>query len=102
MSSSLSHILPPTTADSLLRIIIIRFYFSFKDTHSLYMCMDLAPGGELLHYIVRLRKENEEKEIEHTALSVESSRFYASEIVCALEYLHRMEIIHRDLKPESK
>ena len=34
-------------------------------------------------------------------LSEDGSRFYAAEVVAALEYLHLMGLIYRDLKPES-
>ena len=34
-------------------------------------------------------------------LPEEDARFYAAEVVCALEYLHLMGYIYRDLKPES-
>lgn len=63
--------------------------------------MDLAAGGELLSYIQLKRKENENNNIQNTALDISSARFYSSEILDALEYLHRREIVHRDLKPES-
>jgi hypothetical protein len=32
----------------------------------------------------------------------EDAKFYAAEVVAALEYLHLMGFIYRDLKPESK
>lgn len=35
-------------------------------------------------------------------LPEDGSRFYAAEVVAALEYLHLMGFIYRDLKPESK
>ena len=34
-------------------------------------------------------------------LSEDGARFYAAEVVAALEYLHLMGFIYRDLKPES-
>ena len=33
--------------------------------------------------------------------SVEMSKFYAAEVVCALEYMHSKNIAYRDLKPEN-
>lgn len=35
-------------------------------------------------------------------LPEDGSRFYAAEVVAALEYLHLMGFIYRDLKPESE
>ena len=52
--------------------------------------MDFLNGGELFFH---LRKSNRFDE--------DRIRFYASEIVLALEYLHKHGIIYRDLKPEN-
>lgn len=35
------------------------------------------------------------------ACDMYTSKFYLSEIIEAVEYLHRQNIIHRDLKPEN-
>ncbi|XP_062175036.1 serine/threonine-protein kinase D6PKL2-like [Alnus glutinosa] len=53
---------------------------------------EFCPGGDL-HV---LRQNQPDKRFDEAAV-----RFYASEVVVALEYLHMMGIIYRDLKPEN-
>ncbi|KAL5733660.1 hypothetical protein ACOSQ2_033352 [Xanthoceras sorbifolium] len=53
---------------------------------------EFCPGGDL-HV---LRQQQPDKRFQEAAV-----RFYASEVVVALEYLHMMGIIYRDLKPEN-
>ncbi|CAN1318875.1 3-phosphoinositide-dependent protein kinase 2 [Linum perenne] len=69
---------------------VVRLYFTFQDTFSLYMALESCEGGELFDQITRKRR-----------LSEEEARFYAAEVVDALEYIHRMGLIHRDIKPEN-
>jgi len=52
--------------------------------------MDFLNGGELFYH---LRKE--------TKFSEARAKFYAAEIILALECLHSNGIIYRDLKPEN-
>jgi serine/threonine protein kinase len=52
--------------------------------------MEYVIGGELFSYLRAAHKFPD-----HVA------RFYASEIVVALEYLHSQGIVYRDLKPEN-
>jgi serine/threonine protein kinase len=69
---------------------IVTLYTSFQDATNLYFVMEYVIGGELF---TMLRKKN--RFINDTA------KFYASEIVLALEYLHSKNIVYRDLKPEN-
>ncbi|KAK5651485.1 hypothetical protein OQA88_11939 [Cercophora sp. LCS_1] len=56
-----------------------------------YIILELAPGGELFHQIVRL-----------TYFSEELSRHVIVQVAKALEYLHEEKgIVHRDIKPEN-
>jgi len=69
---------------------IVVLYASFQDENNLFMLMEYIIGGELFS---QLRKVGR--------FSNDTSRFYAAEIVLALEYLHSKNIVYRDLKPEN-
>jgi len=49
-----------------------------------------SQGGQLLHHLGQ-----------EVMFSETQVRFYAGQVVLALEYLHSLDIIHRDLKPEN-
>ncbi|XP_062210599.1 serine/threonine-protein kinase WAG1-like [Phragmites australis] len=59
-----------------------------------YACflMDYCSGGDL-HAVLRRRPGGR--------LPVAASRFYAAEVLLALEYLHALGFVYRDLKPEN-
>lgn len=52
--------------------------------------MDFLNGGELFYHLRREQRFSEDR-----------TRFYAAEILVALECLHENGIIYRDLKPEN-
>ena len=80
---------------------IVRLWMTFKDTSYLYMVMELAHGGELLHVINSFRDEKAAAGQADAACDPALARFYAAETVQALEHIHGHGIVHRDLKPEN-
>ena len=69
---------------------IIRLYGTFQDQQNLFMLLEYAIGGELFTYLRRAGR-----------FTLGTTKFYAAEIVCALEYMHNLNIVYRDLKPEN-
>ena len=69
---------------------IVNFEGLFQDDNSIYMIMDYVPGGELFSHL-RKRKKFDEP----------IAKFFACEIISALEHLHKLLIAHRDIRPEN-
>lgn len=69
---------------------IVSLHYAFQSNAKLYLILEYLPGGELFS---QLDKEG--------ILVEKSACFYASEIILALEHLHKHGVIYRDLKPEN-
>eukprot|EP01034_Spumella_vulgaris_P022708 gene22708-28861_t len=80
------------------------FYFGSmlgEDPGYLYMCMDFAPGGDLLGLITQNLTKKQQSQAVDECCDPSMTQFYVAEIIEAVEYLHGMHILHRDLKPEN-
>ena len=69
---------------------IIDIKFAFQDKHNLYLLTEFMQGGELFFHLYREKRFNNEK-----------AKFYAIEIILAIEFLHKKNMMYRDLKPEN-
>lgn len=68
----------------------VKLYCTFQDLDRLYFVLSYAKNGELLPHINKVG-----------SFDIVCTRFYAAELLHALEHLHNLGIIHRDLKPEN-
>lgn len=69
---------------------IIGFNGCFQTEKKLYFVLEYCPGGELYGLLSKRGRFSEQM-----------SRFYAAQVILALEHLHNQDIIYRDLKPEN-
>jgi len=69
---------------------IVGLNMAFQNKDKLYFVLDYCAGGELFFHLSKVGKFAEHR-----------ARFYASEIVLAISYVHELDIIYRDLKPEN-
>jgi len=67
-----------------------KFYYSFQTDAKLYFILEYISGGEFSNYLSKKGR-----------LSNEIAKFYAAEILLAIEYLHERDIIYRDLKTHN-
>ncbi|KRX51346.1 cAMP-dependent protein kinase catalytic subunit alpha [Trichinella sp. T9] len=69
---------------------IVDFYGSFKSNSNLFFMLEFVQGGDLFTHLRNMNRFSENV-----------AKFFAIQIVLALEYLHKLDIMYRDLKPEN-
>ena len=69
---------------------IVDLKFSFQDNKYLYLGMEFLPGGDLMSLLMI-----------RDILPELDAKFYAAELVLAIESVHKLNCIHRDLKPDN-
>ncbi|MBW0566232.1 hypothetical protein O181_105947 [Austropuccinia psidii MF-1] len=68
----------------------VSLFCTFQDERNLYMLMEFVQGGELFSHLRRAGR-----------FLVDVARFFAANVLLALEGLHQLDIVYRDLKPEN-
>ena len=69
---------------------IVKLIYAFQSNEELFLILQYCSGGDLSVHLKREKCFPEDK-----------ARFYAAEILLALEYLHKQDIVYRDLKPSN-
>ena len=69
---------------------IVQLHWTFQTKGYLYFVLEFCQGGELFYHISKRGRFDEE-----------TAKFYFSEVLLGLEYLHNRNILYRDLKLEN-
>ncbi len=64
---------------------IMKLEYAFQNKQKLYLLTKFCPGGELFFHIQKIQRFNED-----------ATKFYAAQIILAIEELHSKDIIYRE------
>lgn len=69
---------------------IVRLRYAFQTIDKLFLILDYCPGGDLGEHLQKEKRFTEER-----------VKMYLTQLILALEDLHKRDIIFRDLKPDN-
>ncbi|XP_077099858.1 G protein-coupled receptor kinase 5 [Siphateles boraxobius] len=71
---------------------VVSLAYAYESKEALCLVLTLLNGGDLRFHIYNMGTEG---------LNKDRVQFYAAEILCGLDHLHKKSIVYRDLKPEN-
>ncbi|CAM9305673.1 unnamed protein product [Ectocarpus fasciculatus] len=71
---------------------VCNVHYAFQDRRRLFLALDYCAGGDMRYNLSQTADKR---------FSEEAVRFYAAQLILALEYCHGMRVLHRDVKPEN-
>ncbi|XP_066140405.1 G protein-coupled receptor kinase 2 [Euwallacea fornicatus] len=72
---------------------VVNLTYAYETKDALCLVLTIMSGGDLKFHIYNMGSE--------PGLDINRTRFYAAEVVCGLEHLHKQGIVYRDCKPEN-
>jgi len=68
---------------------VIQMRFAMQARNRVYIILDFEPGGDFYTFMTKNK------------ITYSSAVFYTSQLLLALQHLHRQTVVHRDIKPEN-
>ncbi|CAG9760154.1 unnamed protein product [Ceutorhynchus assimilis] len=72
---------------------VVNLTYAYETKDALCLVLTIMSGGDLKFHIYNMGGD--------PGLDLNRTRFYAAEVICGLEHLHKQGIVYRDCKPEN-